>query len=75
MIKSFTVGVKHHVNLGNYESMEVEAQVTLDVEALDVVGARVEAQELLATLLNESFEAQRRPAWFAGIPAKRARVG
>lgn len=74
MIKSFTVGVKHHVNLGNYESMEIEAQVSIDVEDLEADHARVAAQAMLTTLLADSFEAQRRPLWFSQIATKKARA-
>lgn len=74
MIKSFSVGVKHHVNLGNYESMEVEAQVTMEIEELDFETVRVEAQDALRTLLAESFKAQKKPVWFAEIPSKRAKA-
>lgn len=75
MVKSFTVGVKHHVNLGNYESMEIEAQVSVDVEDRDF-DARIinEAQKDLEILLASTFHAQKRPEWFAAIPAKRVRT-
>lgn len=73
-IKSFTVGVKHHVNLGNYESMEVEAQVTLEAEDLSMTICRVQAQEALTTLLSDSFEAQRKPSWFSQIATKKITV-
>lgn len=74
MVKSFTVGVKHHVNLGNYESMEIEAQITLDIEDMGYVEARTEAQEALGTILNDTFQAQRKPPWFAEIASKKVRA-
>ncbi|HEX8837680.1 MAG TPA: hypothetical protein VF748_12140 [Candidatus Acidoferrum sp.] len=74
MIKSFTVGVKHHVNLGNYESMEVEAQVTVDVEDHDWEIVRQQAQDGLKQLLSDSYRLQKRPEWFNEIPSKRGRV-
>lgn len=71
MIKSFTVGVKHHVNLGDYESMEVEASVTTELkEGESIVPARTRAQELLRDLQAETFEAQHKPSWFKRIMTK-----
>lgn len=79
MIKSFTVGVKHHVNLGNYESMEVEASVTMEVNVVDgilgdaMMAARDDAQEALSILQNDTFHAQKSPEWFSEIPMKKLR--
>lgn len=70
-VKEFTIGVSHTVNLGNFESLRVEASVTLDSEDADFEHLRNEAQESLGSLLKESFEAQRNPAWFASIVRKR----
>lgn len=71
MIKSFVVGVKHHVNLGDYESMEVEASVSIEISAGEsIVPARVRAQEILRELLAETFEAQHKPTWFERIMTK-----
>lgn len=76
MIKSFTVGVKHHINLGSYESMEVEAQVTKEVKNDDYLDeARSQAQYTLKKILADTFEAQKRPAWFEEIPTKKRWVG
>lgn len=74
MIKSFTVGVKHHVNLGSYESIEVDTQVTMDIEDMDFDAVRVEAQNALRILQNETFLAQHKPSWFDKIPLKKART-
>lgn len=74
MIKSFVVGVKHHVNLGNYESMEVEAQVTMDCEDADFGTVKAEAQEALRTLLSDCFHEQKQPSWFNEIALKKART-
>lgn len=70
VIKSFTVGVKHHVNLGNYESMEV----TMDVDDLNFKNAISEAQMALQTLQDRTYEAQKKPTWFANIASKKAKT-
>lgn len=75
MIKSFTVGVKHHVNLGDYESMEVEASATIEMkDGESIVPARIRAQEILKDLLAETFEAQHKPSWFERIMTKRNKL-
>lgn len=73
MIKSFTLSVKHHINIGNYESMEVEAQVVIDCEYMKFETLKEEAQKSLRTLLSDTFHGQKRPAWFDEIPSKRVR--
>lgn len=75
MIKSFTVGVKHHINLGSYESMEVEAQVVVDCEDMNFGSLKEEAQKTLRTLLSDTFHGQKRPVWFEEIPTKKRWVG
>jgi hypothetical protein len=75
MIKGFKVGVSHTINLGNYESMRVEAEVTVDAEGLEWETLRHDAQEGLKTLLADTFKAQVRPEWFAQIASKRQRTG
>jgi hypothetical protein len=71
MIKEFKVGVSHTVNLGNYESMRVEAEVVVDVDGLEWETLRQDAQEALNTLLADTFRAQCRPEWFSQIASKR----
>jgi hypothetical protein len=71
MIREFKVAVSHTVNLGNYESMRVEAEVAVDAEGLEWNEARREAQEGLRVLLADSFKEQCRPEWFAQIASKR----
>ena len=73
-IKEFTVGVKHHVNIGDYESMEIEALVTFDVEDEDFQALRKDAQAALKLLLAESFEAQKNPKWFNEITRKKFKI-
>jgi hypothetical protein len=75
MIKEFTVGVGHTVNLGNYESLKVDASVTVNIEDVDDWETlRQSAQEALSTLLADSVKAQLAPGWFEQIPGKRKRV-
>jgi hypothetical protein len=74
MIKEFRVGVSHTINLGNYESMKVEAEVTVDAEGLEWETLRHDAQDGLRVLLADSFKAQVRPEWFAQIATKRQRT-
>lgn len=72
-IKEFTVGVKHHVNLGDYESMEIQASVTINIEDVEFHEARHEVQDALRTLLADSFQAQKKPEWFQEIPRKKTK--
>jgi hypothetical protein len=74
VIKEFSVLVSHTINLGNYESMSVEAGVTVSVEDSDWETVRMQAQEALKTLLQDSFNEQAGPSWFAQIPSKRLRT-
>lgn len=73
MIKEFTVSAKHTINLGNYESMSVEASVTYAING-DYEVARSEAQKTLETLLSDSFYKQKSPPWFVHIAGKKARM-
>jgi len=61
MMTEFRVGVAHTINLGNYESMRIEASVTVEVKegvTLDVL--KTCAQRELQNLLRETYVAQRR---------------
>jgi hypothetical protein len=73
MVKEFTVGVRHVVNLGNYETMHIEASVTIDSEDGDWENLRSEAQETLRNLLAETFNEHASPSWFSQIAAKQQR--
>lgn len=73
MIKEFTVSTKHTINLGNYESMSVEASVTYSVNG-DYEAARGEAQKVLEQLLSDSFYKQKSPPWFVHIAGKKGRT-
>lgn len=73
-IKEFTVGVRHLVNIGDYENMTIEASVTLDIEDSDFHQAREDAQCALKMLLDDSFTAQKKPEWFQEIPRKKMKL-
>jgi hypothetical protein len=72
-VKEFTVGVRHVVNLGNYETMHIEASVTIDSEDGDWENLRSEAQEALRNLLEETFNGQASPGWFSQIGTKQGK--
>lgn len=51
-IKQFTIGFSRTINLGNYESARVEAQVTMEMDEHNtfdeaVAGAQIELRHLL----------------------------
>ena len=64
MIKEFTIGVSHTINLGHYESMKIEASVTMDVQNYDfdedIEGRRERAQTELRQLLEQTYLKQKR---------------
>lgn len=61
MIKEFTIGAAHTINLGHYESMRVEASVTVHVTNEDDLDQlRNNAQVELRSMLEETYKRQRR---------------
>jgi hypothetical protein len=63
MITLFTIGVSHTINLGHYESMKVEASVTVDtsdVEPDAFEEAKRRAQAELHQLIVDTYQAQKR---------------
>jgi hypothetical protein len=62
MISQFKVGFSRTINLGNYESARVEAEVTyeIDEEAKpeDWIAAQETAQTTLRKLLEQTYKAQ-----------------
>jgi hypothetical protein len=61
MITEFKICVAHTVNLGNFESMKVEASVTVAVpEDGDFPSLKLKAQNELRVLARETFIAQRK---------------
>lgn len=72
MIKEFTVGASHTINLGNYESTKIEASVTVAVaegvadNEYEWSLTKANAQKELRTLLEETFRNQSRKGSKAG---------
>lgn len=61
MIKEFHIGCSHTVNLGDFNSIKVEASVTVAIKEGDnLVDQKGRAQEELRALLEETYKAQRR---------------
>ena len=61
MIREFTLGAAHTINLGNYSSMRVEASITVTVpEGDDFEALKEKAQSELRRMLEETYRAQRR---------------
>ena len=59
MIKQFVVGCSKTVNLGNYQSIRVEASLTIEVvEGDDYRALRTKAQAELKALLDETYRSQ-----------------
>jgi hypothetical protein len=60
MIKEFTIGKSHTINLGNYESMRIEASVTVTVnDGDDWPALKDAAQRELRVLLEETYRQHR----------------
>lgn len=59
-ITQFTIGTTRTINLGNFESLRVEASVTVEVngEAADYPKAAQDAQMELRRLLEATYRAQ-----------------
>jgi hypothetical protein len=61
-IIEFAVGTSRTINLGNYESLKIEASVTVEVhEGDNMAELRANAQKELRKLLEETYIAQHRP--------------
>jgi hypothetical protein len=60
-IIEFVVGTSRTINLGNYESLKIEASVTVEVhEGSDWAKLRANAQKELRRLLEDTYIAQHR---------------
>jgi hypothetical protein len=56
-VKTFTIGCAKTINLGNFQSLRIEASVTIEEwESWDQ--ARADAQMELRRLLEETYQAQ-----------------
>jgi hypothetical protein len=61
MITQFTIGMSRTINLGNFESMRIEASVTIDVQdGDDAQVCKDMAQQELRKLLEDTYRAQSR---------------
>ena len=61
MIKQFTVGCSKTINLGNFQSMRIEAAVTWELlDGEDFEYSKGRAQEELSKLLEDTWRAQRK---------------
>jgi hypothetical protein len=59
MISQFSVGVSRTINLGNFESLRVEATIRVEVsEDGDLEQLKLDAQTQLRRLLEETYMAQ-----------------
>lgn len=57
----FKIGAGHTVNLGNFNSIKIEAGLTIAVqEGSDLLALRTQAQDVLRNMLEETYRAQRR---------------
>jgi hypothetical protein len=60
-IIEFQVGTSRTINLGNYESLKIEASVTMEVhEGANMDELRAAAQKELRKLLEDTYIAQHR---------------
>ena len=58
----FTIGASKTVNLGDYNSIRVEAQIAVAPDELDDLAVvKRQAQLELRSLLEETWQAQRKP--------------
>jgi predicted short-subunit dehydrogenase-like oxidoreductase (DUF2520 family) len=61
MIKEFSIGVAKTLNMGNYQSMRVEASLTIAVSEGDDYGVlRRQALTDLKALLEENYRVMRK---------------
>lgn len=62
MISQFTIGTSRTINLGNFESLRIEASVTFDVDPGDHWSAhKPEAEKALRELMEDTYKAQHAP--------------
>ena len=59
MITQFSIGCSRTINLGNFESLRVEASITIDCpEDGDFPQMKIGAQTQLRQLLEDTYKAQ-----------------
>ena len=62
VITEIHVGMSRTINLGNWESMRIEASVTVSIPEGDDMGAvKARVQTELRGLLEDTYRAQHRP--------------
>ena len=54
-IEQFVIGVSRTINLGNFESLRVEASITVNPETDSLELAKAQAQTQLRQLLEETY--------------------
>jgi hypothetical protein len=57
-ITQFTIGSSRTINLGNFESLRVEASITIEVGDTDYARTAQDAQIELRQLLEDTYRAQ-----------------
>ena len=57
-ITQFTIGTSRTINLGNFESLRIEASITVDVGDVSYAKAASGAQSDLRQLLEDTYRAQ-----------------
>lgn len=63
VIREFIVGVSKTINLGNFQSLRVEASVTVSMDPGETLAdASAAAQDELRQLLEDTYKAQYRQA-------------
>lgn len=59
VIREFSIGCSKTINLGNYESLRIEASVTVAMEPHETLAAASDtAQQELRQLLEQTYAAQ-----------------
>ena len=60
-ITEFRIAASHTLNLGNFESLRIEAQIVVTVpEGGDYAELKARAQPALRTLIEETYRAQKK---------------
>lgn len=58
-IREFSIGCSKTMNLGNFQSLRIEASVTVSLQdGDDLKSAKAEAEQELKALLEETYQAQ-----------------
>lgn len=61
-VSELRVGAARTINLGNFESLRIEASVTMNIaEGDDVAAVQIKAQAELRQLMEDTYRAQHKP--------------